>query len=104
MNSNSRILIYLSIMTLVFSCVLLLYAALFYRWNLLNSPIEVTISPGIVIITGVILSGINGIAANVLSDQISKNVDRMHPLIRWGVPIGVFLLTLVTMVFVALAR
>jgi hypothetical protein len=81
-----------------------MYAAFFYRWNLLNSPTELTISPAIVIIAGVILSGGNGIAANVLSDQISKNVERMHPFLRWGVPIGVFLLTIVTMVFVALAR
>ncbi len=102
MNDDSRMAIFISTMTLIFSCVGLGYGLLFFGWGPKASLIGVSISPGVIIVAGIVVATINGLASNVLSDQLAKKVGTMPPVLRVGIPLTVLLITLALSIFIAL--
>jgi len=85
-NSNSRMLIYLSIMSLILSCVLIGYGLLFFGWGPQENLTGVSILPTIIVVAGLIIAAMNSIASNILSNQIGRNLETWSPLLRLGIP------------------
>lgn len=102
MNQDSRMLAFLSIMALVFSCVMIVYGFAFFGWRSNISFHSETISPGIIVAIGIVLTFINGIAANILSDQLSEKIKQLPTLVRVGIPLGAAVITLVFSILFAL--
>ncbi len=100
-NSDSRMLIYLSIMVLIFSCVVIGYSLIFFGLGPQNDPGELSISPTVIVIAGVIIAALSAIATNVLSEQLAKKLETLPPALRYGIPAITFLLTLALSIFIA---
>src|SRR5688500_8269573 len=94
MNNDSRMLIYLSIMALVFSCVVLGYSLVFFGWGPQTNLDGISILPMTIVAAGIVFAAINAIASNVLSDQLGKKLESFSPTLKFGIPITTFLLTL----------
>jgi hypothetical protein len=94
--------IYISIMTLVFSCVGLGYGLLLFGWGPKNDLSGVFISSRTIIIAGIVAATINGLASNVLSDQLVQKNKFKSPVLRIGIPLVVLLITLAFSIFIAL--
>lgn len=103
-DDNSSMAIYISIMTLVFSCVGLGYGLLFFGWGPKGTLEEVAISPRVIIVIGLVLATINGMASNVLSGQIEERLKNSSPsnALKVGIPLAVFLITLVLSILIAI--
>ena len=103
MNSDSRMLIYLSIMALVFSCVVLGYSLVFFGWGPQKNLDGISILPTTIIAAGIVFAAINAIASNVLSAQLGKKLDTLSlsPALKFGIPVTAFLLTLALSILVA---
>lgn len=104
MNGDSRMAIYISVMTLILSCVGLGYGVFFWGWGAGSKLDVVEISPGLIISVGLIIAAVNGVSANLLSDQLSKRMTALHPTLRFGIPLAVFLVTLALSLLIALVN
>ena len=102
MNNDSRPLIYISIMFLIFSCVGLGYGLFFFGWGVGKGSNGSVISPSAIIVVGLILSSANGIAMNIISDQIRKKIDALPQILKVGAPLATFFITLVLSIIIAL--
>lgn len=102
MNEDSRMAIYISVMTLVFSCVGLGYGFLFFGWGSQTGFGKISVSPGLIVGAGLVIATINGLASNVLSEQLGKKIESMSPIIRVGIPLIVLLVTLLLSILIAL--
>ena len=103
MNDDSRIAVYLSIMTLIFSCVGLGYGLLFFGWGPRIAADEVVISTKAIVVVGLVLAAMNGMASNILSTYIQeKLVSLQSKKIKLGIPLIVFLITLAISIVIAL--
>lgn len=94
MSQDTRILIYLSIMALVLSCAAIIYGFIFVGDGVSPLPGKIEVSPFIIIVIGIVLSFINGISTNILSDQISAKLNLLPRYLRLGLPVTVAILTL----------
>ncbi len=102
MNDDSRMAIYISVMVMVLSCVVLGYGLVFFGWGPKINLNRVSILPESIVVAGLIIATINGIAGNVLSDQLGKKLDTLSPTLKFGIPITAFLSTLALSIFIAL--
>ncbi|KXK15505.1 MAG: hypothetical protein UZ14_CFX002000526 [Chloroflexi bacterium OLB14] len=89
-------------MTLVFTCVVLGYSLLFFGWELEGGSNEIFISPQIIVVIGLIIAAINGIASNILAEQLGKGLEKLSPFLKTGIPVIVFLFTIILSIFIAL--
>jgi hypothetical protein len=102
MNNDSRMLVYLSIIALVLSCVVLGYSLIFFGLGP-QKPLNGTIiSPGVIVVVGLIIAAINGIASSILSGQLEKKLDTLSPVLKVGIPLIIFLATLALTILIAL--
>jgi hypothetical protein len=94
-------LIYLSIMTLVFSCVVIGYSLFFFGLGPQSDLSGVSILPVTIVAVGLVIAAINAIASNILSDQLGKKLETLSPALRVGIPFTAFLLTLALSILIA---
>lgn len=102
MNNDSRMLVYISLMALVLSCIVLGYSLIFFGFGPQKTLHGTTISPGVIIIAGLAIAAINGIASSILSDQLGKKLESLSPILKFGIPLAVFLMTLAISILIAL--
>lgn len=102
MNEDSRMAIYISVLTLIFSCVGLGYGLLFFGWGSQTGFGKISVSPGLIVSAGLVIATINGLASNVLSEQLGKMTRHLSPILRFGIPLTVLLITLFLSILIAL--
>ena len=102
MNDNSRMLIYISIMSLISGCVLLVYGLLFFGLDIGSGFGRVNISPSIIVVAGTVVAAVMGIASGILSDHLSKKIDNLSPRLRIGLPLIIVFIALLTSIGIAL--
>ena len=101
MNNDSRMLIYVCVMTLLFSCVGLGYSLVFFGWGPGKSLSTGPISPSLIAIA-LISGAVNAIATNIISDRIKTKLETLHPILIKILPWIVFFATLAISILIAL--
>lgn len=102
MNHNSRMLIYLSVMALLLSCVTMGYGLLFFGWGNGKSFDSFESLPVIIIVAGIVIAFINAIATNLIAAELEKIIKKLPTVIRVGLPVAVALATLLLTILIAL--
>lgn len=96
-------LVYISVLTLLFSCIVLSYSLVFFGFGP-HQPIQgITISPSIIVVVGLVITAINGIASSIISNQLGDLLNSsksLSPILKVGIPLIVFLVTLATTIFI----
>jgi hypothetical protein len=101
-NNNSRMLMYLSIMALLFGCIVFGYSLFFFGFGIQKPAQGALISPSFTAVAGVIISSVMGIASGILSDQLGDHIKSMKSILRIGIPLIVFLAALALTIFITL--
>ncbi len=102
MNDDTRILVYLSVMALLLSCVGAIYGLVLFGGDILPETAGNRISPITIIVIGLIVSFVNGLSMNIISDQISEKMKRLPSVIKFGLPILAAILTLAISIIIAI--
>jgi len=97
-----RVLAYLSIMTLIISCVGIIYGLVFFNQQSSISLENTYLTPQLIIVAGVIVAALNSVAANIVSDFLLKSITNLSKNTKIYLSSLAFLLTLGASIILAL--
>ena len=101
-DKDSRMLVYISLMALIFSCVVLGYSLIFFGFGSQDTSNGKSIPPSLIIIAGLVIATINGMASNILADEVGEKIKSFKPPLKYGIPLAVFLITLTLSIYIAI--